>query len=104
MLYSGLAFNSAVFCYALLILPETVTPEMMHVARHPISDASSESPMGGLKTKAKWARRIKVLRHRVLAPLTIFAPKRKPGGGWDFNMTLLIVAQFTHLLSIVSDT
>jgi hypothetical protein len=103
MFYSGLAFNIAVFLYALLILPESVTPEMMHTARNPISDGNSESPRGGSKAEARWSRSVRMLRRRLLAPLTIFGPKRKPGGGWDLNMTLLVIAQFTHLMSVVGD-
>ena len=102
MFYSGFAFNMAVLCYALLILPETATPEMMHAARHPMNDTDSESAREDMKTKARLALRIREARHRLLAPLTIFGPKRKPGGGWDMNMTFLVVAQFTHLLSVVS--
>ncbi|KAF8498829.1 hypothetical protein JB92DRAFT_2983667 [Gautieria morchelliformis] len=99
MFYISLVFDVAVFCYALLILPESVTPEMMHVARHPVRP--SEAPLGEEgKTRERWLRRIREVRDRLVAPLTIFGPKRKPGGGWDLNMTMLVIAQFTHLLSV----
>jgi hypothetical protein len=101
MFYLSLVFNIAVFCYALLILPETVTPEMMHIARHPVRPFDT-SLREAEKTRERWLRRFREVRHRVVAPLTIFGPKRKPGGGWDLNMTMLVIAQFTHLLSVVS--
>lgn len=102
MFYTGLTFSIAVFSYVVLILPEPVTPEMMRIARHPIRDADSEGSRDILKTRERWAGRIRELRYRLLAPLTIFGPKRKPGGGWDLNLTLLVIAQLTHLMSVVS--
>ena len=100
MFYSGLVFNIAVFCYALLILPESVTSEMMRVARIPVHDTARED----MTTKERLALKIRGIRHRLLSPLTIFGPKRKPGGGWDLNMTFLVIAQFTHLMSVVGNS
>ncbi|KAF8583728.1 MFS general substrate transporter [Ramaria rubella] len=99
MFYSGLACHVIGLCYALFILPESVSPEMMQIARHG-RNSGSEPDRASIKTKEKWARKIRDAQQRLLAPLTIFGPKRKPDGGWDLNMTFLVIAQFTHLMSV----
>ena len=100
MFYSGLTFNVVTFFYALLILPETVTPEMMRAARH-IHGLNSGTDGEPVRFREKWARRIRKVKFRLLAPLIMFGPKPRPGGGWDLNLMLLVIAQFTHLMSVV---
>ncbi|GJJ08625.1 hypothetical protein Clacol_002844 [Clathrus columnatus] len=97
MFYAGLALETMGFFYALLILPETVSKETMMAARNAITGRFEGESF------TSWiVRRTRETRDKLLSPLRIFAPKRRPSGGWEFSMTLLVVAQFIHLMSAVS--
>jgi len=97
MFYGGTILHAAALVFA-LFMPETVTREMMLAARRSVSGLRAHHDE---RFKERWSRKIKAGWERLLGPLTIFAPKRKPGGGWELNMTFLVVAQFTHLMSVV---
>lgn len=102
MFYVALILDAAAFTYA-LFMPETVTSEMMQAARGSVLNARNQHSES-LKMRERWKLQLKDWRDRILAPLAIFAPKRKPGGGWELNMTCLVIAQFTHLMSVVCYT
>lgn len=94
MFYAGLGLETLGFLYALLALPETVSKETMLAARNMTSSQLEEETF-----VTRSVRAVREMRDKLLSPLRIFAPKKLPGGGWEYSMTLIVVAQFIHLLS-----
>lgn len=99
MFFTGLAFEALGFLYALFILPETTSKETRLAARNAAVSRVPVEEEGFIS----WSiRKSRETRNKLLSPLKIFTPKKKPNGGWEFSMTLLVVAQFIHLMSAVS--
>lgn len=96
MFYAGLALETLGFLYALFALPETVSKETMLAARNTTTSQFEEE---NFITRS--IRAARGMQDKLLSPLKIFAPKKRPSGGWEFSMTLIVVAQFIHLLSAV---
>lgn len=94
----------------IFILPESLLPERrlgsnFSFTRHRESSVSSEEVA---RDKSRWHalmyRLKKFIRNLLIRPISIFFPKKLDGGrkGYDWNLTLVGVAQFIYILSIVS--
>lgn len=92
----------------IFILPESLLPESRlgsnFFSRQRESSVSSEEVA---RDKSSWHvfvyRLKKFIRNLLIRPISIFFPKKLEGRkGYDWNLTLVGVAQFIYILSIVS--